>query len=287
MRKFLNVFVLLFFLASSSTVYSVTKDGSQGDDKYDQMIVDFFSSEEFVKSSFNFPWEGKKYKVRAVCNPERKPLMGAHLSSLVYWPCAMTIDKSSYPLELVSHLVSLIPEVLSSDPESMLDMAYDFDYERAHHISTYNSVEPVQATERIDDPEVIASFEEMFASTTLRSKEVYYDLDGELYQVLIIHNPEGITLEAKKKFNTKECGDLTRAVTWNKKLGIFIDRPAPQEVIDSISEIIAYSWWDDFWNVTIYNGDTVNVYSQPTSYYYKFSPFTWFELMEEAKPQAE
>lgn len=250
----------------------------------DQEILKLFKAQTFKKLSMNYLWEGKSYPVHFIYNPTRECLFCSEISKPVRWPFCVTIEASSYPLSLAEHLKSLVPGDLLKDPESVVDIADWLHYYRKHSISLYKNLYPILLLKRIENPDIDAEIQTLFTSSQLTRKSLFYELNGDFYSVLLIHNPEQLKLKSTLDFDTWENGRLSYTTTWNSKVGIFVDKKAPQELIDHISQLYELSWWENYWNVSIHNGDKVSVSYSKNTRTYTYTPTSWYMFIFNAKP---
>lgn len=195
------------------------------------------------------------------------------------WPFAMTIAASTYPLSLANHLKSLVPHELLKDSDSVIDVADWIAYFRKNSVSLYTTIHPITLLNRIENPDIDVEILNLFTSNQFARKSLYYELNGNFYGVFLIHNPEKLTLKSTFSFDTWESGHLSHTVNWNSKIGIFVDKEAPQELIDHISQLYELSWWDSFWNLSIHNGDKVSV----THNKFIYKPYSWYTFMLNAE----
>lgn len=191
----------------------------------------------------------------------------------------MTIAASTYPLSLANHLKSLVPHELLKDSDSVIDVADWIAYFRKNSVSLYTTIHPITLLNRIENPDIDVEILNLFTSNQFARKSLYYELDGNFYGVFLIHNPEKLTLKSTFSFDTWESGHLSHTVNWNSKIGIFVDKEAPQELIDHISQLYELSWWDSFWNLSIHNGDKVSV----THNKFIYKPYSWYTFMLNAE----
>lgn len=250
----------------------------------DQRIYDLFTATTFKKLSIDYTWGEKSYLVHFVHNPMREFLFCSELSEPVQWPFAMTIETSSYPLSLAKHIKSLIPEDIKNDSDSVIDIADWVSYFRKHSPSLYKTLHPILLLNKIENSDIDIEIRKLFTSNQLIRKSLYYELDGDFYSVFIIHNPEKLNLKSTLGFDTWENGRLSYTATWNSKIGIFIDKKAPQELIDHISKLYDLSWWDNYWNLSIHDGDEVSVSYYKHPWTYTYTPYSWYTLMLNAEP---
>lgn len=246
-------------------------------------ICNLFNEQNFRKLSLDYEWEGKSYSVHFVHNPLREALFCSELKEPVRWPFAMTIAASKYPLSLANHIKSLVPQELLRDSDSIIDVADWVTYSRKNSVSFYTTLHPITLLNSIENPDIDVEIITFFTSNQLARKSLYYELDGNFYRIFLIHNPEKLTLKSTLSFDTWEMGRLHHTVTWNSKIGIFVGKEAPKELIDHISQLYELSWWDGYWNLSIHNGDKIAItYSRGTSQY-TYTPYSWCTFMLNAK----
>ncbi len=250
----------------------------------DQTIQDLFKSQTFKKLLVNYQWEGKPYPVYFVYNPKKELLSSEKPIKPLQCPLAMTIDANSYPLSLGKHLKSLVPGVLLKDPTSVIDIADSCFGQRKNSVSFYASLYPVLMLNKIENCEIDADIQKLFTSDELSKKSLCYELDGNFYRVLLIHNPKNLNLKATLSFETWEYGHIMHTTHWSSKIGIFVDKEAPQELIDHISKLFELSYWDSFWNLSIHNGDKVSVTRCKHSLQYTYTPYSQYTFMINAEP---
>lgn len=250
----------------------------------DQEVYDLFKAKTFEKLSLDYQWEGKSYPVHFVYNPMREFLFCSELSTPVRWSFAVTIEASSYPLSLAKHIKNLVPGDLLNDTDSIIDIADWVSYFRKHPISLYKTLNPIPLLNKIENSDIDAEIQALFTSSQLTRKSLYYELNETLYSVLLVHNPEKLNLKSTLGFDTWENGRLSYTATWNSKIGIFVDKKAPQELINHISQLYELSWWDNYWNISIHNGDKISISYAKYSWTYTYTPYSWYAFMLNAKP---
>jgi hypothetical protein len=273
-------------LSQTNTQNEVVQKEAQINGEYsdvDQEICDLFKEQNFRKISLNYEWEGKSYSVHFVHNPMREVLCCSDLSKPVRWPFAMTIAASSYPLSLANHLKSLVPDKILKDSDSVIDVADWVTYCRKNSIALYTTLHPITLLNRIENPDIDVEILTFFNSNQLSRRSFYYQLDGCFYKVYLIHNPEKLILKSTIDFNTWENGRLSSTVRWNSKIGIFVDKVAPKELIDHISHLYKLSWSDSYWNLSIHNGDKVSITHVKDSWRYTYTPCSWYTCILNAK----
>jgi hypothetical protein len=248
-----------------------------------QEICNLFNEQIFRKLSLNYEWEGKSYSVHFVHNPMREALFCSELSKPVRWPFAMTIAASTYPLSLANHIKSLVPHELLGDSDSMIDVADWVTYFRKNSVSLYTTLHPITLLNKIENPDIDVEILTFFTSNQLARKSLSYELDGNFYRIFLIHNPEKLTLKSTLSFDTWKHGRLSSTITWNSKIGIFVDKEAPQELIDHISQLYELSWWDSYWNLSIHNGDKILITYDQHPWKYTYTPYSWYTFILNAE----
>lgn len=223
-------------------------------DSIDQEICDLFQSQEFKKLTVQYLWEDQSYGLTFIYNPKRDPLFCEPLLELIKSPLIISID-DTYPVSLADHINSLIP----------VDLFYDFNGNYLNGL--YSDLQPILPVYELENPNVDAEIETIFSSTALNKKNLYYHLNGEFYKVLLIHNPEKLPLQSVSRH--------AQVITWNSKVGIFINKTAPKELLDHLSQLSGLSWWDAYWNLSIHNGDGVQ--------FGKDLYRSWYDVMMNAK----
>jgi len=261
----------------------VAKESNKKCTNADLEISNLFTEQTFRKLSLKYEWNGVTYPVHVLHNPVRDTLYCNELKKPVKWAFAITIDYSSYPLSLANHLKSIIPNELLKDSDSVIDVADRVSYRRKNSVSLYTNLHPITLFNKIDNPDFDVEILDFFNSSQLARKALYYELDGNFYRVYLIFNPEKLTLRATLSFDTSENGRLSHTASWNSKIGIFVDKKAPQELIDHLSHLVEFSWWDSYWNMSIHNGDRISVTRQDGSWEYTYTPFSWCTYMVNAK----
>ncbi len=248
-----------------------------------QEICDLFREQTFKKLSLNYEWEGKFYSVHFVYNPMKEALFCEKLSKPVRWPFGMTIADSTYPLSLANYIKSLVPHELLTDSDSIIDVANGVSYFRKNPVSLYTTLQPFTLLNKIENPDMDAEIVTFFTSNQLAKKFISYELDGNFYRVFLINNLEKLPIKSTFSFDTWENGHVSYTGTWNSKIGIFVDKEAPKELIDHISQLYDLSWWDGYWNLSIHNGDKIVISCFRESWQYKYTPCSWYTFMLNAK----
>lgn len=144
-----------------------------------------------------------------------------------------------------------------------------------------------------ENRDVDVEIQTLFASTQLARKFLRYEVDGRFFNVLLIHNPNEFNLKSLISFNTQNQGLIKLTVKYDKKVGIFVDKEAPEELIDHISKLAQLSWWDSWWGVgnLISNGTKISFDHSSfdggfsgTYSIYTYTPCTYYKAMKNAAP---
>jgi hypothetical protein len=145
------------------------------------------------------------------------------------------------------------------------------------------------SSDTFENSDVDVEIQTFFTSTQLSRKFLRYELDGKFYNVLLIHNPNKLNLKSVISFNTQEHGTLTCTLNYNKKVGIFVNKKIPQELIDHISNLHPLSWWDSWSELVISNGEKVSVdHTESDGFFsgsytiYTYTPCTHYTAMMNA-----
>jgi hypothetical protein len=113
--------------------------------------------------------------------------------------------------------------------------------------------------DKFENPDVDAEIQTFFTSTQLARKFLCYELDGEFFNVLLIHNPNKLKLKSVISFNTQKHGLITSTLKYKKKIGIFVDKKAPKQLINHLLKLHHLSWWDRWRKLVVSNGDKISV----------------------------
>ena len=139
---------------------------------------------------------------------------------------------------------------------------------------------PMTVALKIDDPSIDSQIEEIWESKTLVNRVFCYQLEEGSYKVRIIYNPHYSSLKATQTF-TFLNKEQPFSIYWNYKYGIMIDKTAPQELIDHLSQLIKLSWYDWWYDqLKIYNGWKAKVNIGGLMH----RTIPWFHFMENAQP---
>ena len=132
---------------------------------------------------------------------------------------------------------------------------------------------------------------ECFNSSSLVNQLLFYYLDGQYYQVRIIHNPEELSLRGgtgRRDISIRlASGKIMRnfTVPWKHKYGIVIDEEAPDALVDHLKDVANLSYWDRWWNLAICNGTYVEYIEYDFDYLYQYTTTytldTWFNFTED------
>lgn len=135
----------------------------------------------------------------------------------------------------------------------------------------------------IEDTNIDEEILKDFSSETFVNKVYAYRLEGELYLVRILYNPQGETYKATRNYNLWGKGRTDISITWDKKYGIITDRKAPQELIDHLVALADSSWMEWWFNFTLKNGNLVHYVEESYSYTSTWDLDTWFLYTEYLK----
>lgn len=152
------------------------------------------------------------------------------------------------------------------------------------------------SSDSFENHDVDVEIQTLFTSTQLARKFLRYELDGKFFYVLLIHNPNNMKLKSVISLNVSETGGtrlINLTVNYDKKVGIFVDKVAPQELIDHISKLLHISWWDKWlgWDTVISNGTMITFDHSSldggfsgTYTIYTYSPCSYYKAMKNATP---
>lgn len=239
-------------------------------------ILDCIQSREFSNTTIYYPFNGHQYPVLIIHNPQHEYLWGNNFSTPTTTSLLMIAD---LPLDLLRHLEDLIMDLYLDPDDYYIDL-------RGHTaFNTIAPLHPVYIADRINDPVLEPFIREVFSSTTFVNQVFYYYLDNNYYKVRLLHNPEGYTYKATKRFRLEPhfpVKDYT--ISWSYRYGIAVNQPAPQELLDYISNLVNSSYWDWYFNFEVFNGTYVGysvhdigVFADTTTTY---SLDTWFNYTE-------
>ena len=178
----------------------------------DRQIITATSSSTFQNVVLNYPFEGSTHPIRIIYNPEKKPLWASTWSAPKYNELTVFSD---LPYALAAHVETVLVRTRRSGEKPTFYLTgYDA-------LKAWSSIEPVYIAETIDDPIADAIAQKVFSSTEFVNQVLYYHLDGKYRQVRLLHNPEGRTLSATKKYHLNSYGEYKHTLNWNYKFGIF------------------------------------------------------------------
>ncbi|MFI5334474.1 MAG: hypothetical protein ACHQT8_04835 [Chlamydiales bacterium] len=237
------------------------------DEEADAVILKCAHSTEFYSLEADYSFGNEIYTIYMIHNPTSERLWAEGLVYPQTWSLAIQAD---LPLELIGHLQDLIPELKVHNESFYLNLR---GYEEIP-TEIFSELEPIRTITQIDDPEADAEIKELFNSAEFVNQVFHYRLDNRDYQVRILHNPEGRTLTAERKY---QFGVGTKwqwvPLSWNYRYGIMVNKWAPSRLIDHLSKLTDASWRDWYFNFTVANGIRV-VYNGPGFYSYLD---TWFD----------
>lgn len=261
---------LLLFAVSALSIFSPLSS-LESDQKIQTVLQTKIFSNELVQVEF----EGNAYPIRILTNPNKENLWGGVLARPTTLPLIVVGD---LPMPLVHHLEGLLIQWGYQGHEAHIDLRGTSPLD----MDEWAAIHPVYIAQVVDDPKNDAEAERVFNSTTFENKVLYYKLNGKNLQVRLLSNPEGRSYSSTRAYSL-EPGDpiYNYTTSWNKYFGVFVDKRAPQELVDHLSEFVHVSWWGWWFNFSIENGTCavykVSGFNQTTTYYLD----TWFEMGED------
>ena len=135
----------------------------------------------------------------------------------------------------------------------------------------------------IEDTTIDEEILKDFSSETFVNKVYAYRLEGQLYLVRILYNPQGETYKATRNYNLTGKGRMDISITWDKKYGIITDRKAPQELIDHLVALADSSWMEWWFNFGLKNGTYVQYQEHGYNVISTWDLDTWFLYTEYLK----
>jgi hypothetical protein len=220
--------------------------------KTEEQIRALFKTSEFAKQTFKYNYGGTNYDLLVIHNPQRQPMAAEGIEGLKRWSFVVALQDRRFPVDLPSRLESLTPKEGKDSKDYLMEfIVRNFDYGKL------STLEPVEVNV---DGNRDASFDEKiwdcFSSKELVNRVFYYTINGKDYKVRIIHNPEKARLTATQQINTFEYkGPMT--LTRSERYGILVDKPAPKELIDQLTNLTNAGWWDWYFSFYINNGGKV------------------------------
>ncbi|MBX7066297.1 MAG: hypothetical protein K1X28_03610 [Parachlamydiales bacterium] len=247
---------------------------AQFNTQVDEEIIGFCNeNHSFAYRSFSYKYRGVEYEIQVLHNPEQQFLWSEELKSVVRWPCVLTAS-TALPVWLENHLTEIAKSMSSKT-------VVDLKPYRNYLPEVYTRVYPVEVSQEIENPEFDREIRELFAANAYVNRVFHYDIGGRIYSVRIIHNPEKNTLSWKQRFNFKDGEVKAFVLDWTNKYGIFVDRIAPDALVDHLTKLVSASWWDWYFNFKVENGSYV--YFSETTWYIThtltttYTTVTWFE----------
>ncbi len=207
----------------------------------DQEVLACFASPTFVNTKIDYLFDGYVFQIRIIHNPERDPLWAEGFPGPVHVPFIITA-KEALSFELEHQLKKLALSRWEGATDYIMQVLRFRDYP----YNNYADLRPIVVNkERALDADFDAKIIEAFASQSLANIVLHYQIEGESYQVRIIHNPERERLFATRYFDhpflRKEI-----SLPFPYKYGILVDKEAPQELIAHLSKLMGLSWWGLF-----------------------------------------
>ncbi len=218
----------------------------------DEQILECFHSDGFVSQAFPYIYDGERYDVRIINNPDNLPLWAEGASEVVYFPYAIIISGLGPPKDLVTHLKKLADErwkkITGYVPTS------GFLFEDHFHRSAGLGPILINRNGNMDttfDPLI----RDCFSSSQFINRVFHYEIDGKEYHVRIVNNPQKNNIRVTQWFpdpyGVKEC-----TIDWPYRYGIMIDEQAPPELVKHIENLAKprVSWWDWYRSFDVKNG---------------------------------
>lgn len=252
MRFFVSILIAYF----CSTVSSLCADLYRLDgDRYLEREI---YTNVFSNFCVHYSFGGSLYPVHVVYNPRGEILWGEGLDDPINLKLVMV---GCLPVELAHHVENVTREMGFDSYNSYIELRGCSGLQATQLERVY----PVHVAQSVYDLENDINIRALFQSTCFFNRVFYYDLDGCYYQVRVLYNPHQYSLMATRNF-VLEPGDPMNSytVSWNNKYGIFIDKKAPQFLVDHLIDLSYASYWDFQFNFSIENGTYVEY--QTTSY---------------------
>lgn len=240
-KTFLAVITFLLSVFSSMNSHAM-------DLEKDQLIIEALTSNEFTNVLINYEFKGKEYPIRIIFNPNKQTLWGETLED----PTVLSlIIVANVPIPLERYIEDLVLELRGSDEDCYLALKHE-------EPSEWDAIKPVYIAQSAKD-----SINDEILCTTFSSDEfvhqvIYYQVGQEFYQVRLLHNPQKKTFSATRRYDLISYQKVDIILTWNKKYAILIDKEAPKELENHLSDSLKHlSYWDWFFNYTFSNGTCV------------------------------
>ncbi len=214
----------------------------------DQQILECLSSDEFSNMMISYHFGRYTYPLCVIHNPNKELLMGdkGDFSE----PITSEIIAISYlPVEVMWHLQRMFPMLKNEYKEFIVNLSGN------EHPNKYKFLKPVYVAVDIDDSYNNEILTKTLSSSKFENAVLYYQLDNEYYRVRVLYNPQEHAFKTSKKFRLdhfKPAEDFY--LNWSKKYGIAVDKKAPQNLIDYLSQYLNCSWSDWYFNFGVYNG---------------------------------
>ena len=117
---------------------------------------------------------------------------------------------------------------------------------------------------------------DLFKKQSFKKLSLNYEWNGKSYLVHIVHNPLKEDLF---------CEQLLKPVQWPFCMTIAADQYllAFARHLKSLVPSDLLSWWDSYWNLTVYNGDKISVTHSTYNWDHTYTPYSWYFVMLNAE----
>lgn len=237
----------------------------------DQQILDILTSNEFINVVIDYEFEETNYPIRIIHNPTKEVLWGKRLTEPTTASLIMIANTS---IALERYLEDLVLELRGTYDDSKLILRNGYPLSSKFG---WNTTKPIHLATSLDDTLNEAILANIFFSSEFQNKVIYYQLNGEFFQVRLLHNPEGKTFTETRRYNLNNYGVTDLQLEWKNKYAILIDKNAPKALTNHLSKALQHlSYWDWFFNYTFSNATKVQFRWSN----YTWDLDTWFDLTE-------
>lgn len=263
---------LWLLLILTFSIFSLGKVQALDSEK-DQEIISVISSDQFANVLVYYQFEDKPYPLRIIHNPKNEILWGNSLKEPTSLSLILIAD---VPLPLARHLEDLVLGLRGTSDSCYFSLRYGTPEKG------WNFISPVHIAESVNDSINDEVMQKTFNSDHFINQVIYYYLDKKYYQVRLLHNPEGKTFSATRKFTLDNNPSAKNfSISWNKKYGIGISTKAPKELVNHLSDSLKHlSYWDWYFNFSLENGTYVTYQTTFLNTTTTYSLDTWFNYTE-------
>lgn len=236
--------------------------------KADKQIIDILHSKEFSNSTVQYEFEGYRYPILIIHNPNNEYLWGNDLTGPTTLSLLMV---ANVPFELMHDLERLI----TSSGIDVLNSYIDFRELRSRN--EFIGLRPVLIGQKIDDPLLDARAKEIFHSKEFINEILYYYMDDCYYQIRLVHNPKKQTYVASRTYRLRAKDPFAPiTIQWSKRYGIFT-KHAPQKLMDHLGKLTDASYKDWYLSCQIENGTKVSYQTTHVGQLFVYTLDTWFD----------